>query len=123
MRRTFARRVELSSTAEICEVHVRGRCAFDPRTVRKGDFAKGLARSREALELSPLSVAALEVASMASVGLGDRDLAKAYVDKILAIDSDNPTALTLRQTLESADKVFRSLSEATDAAVAPTQAQ
>lgn len=92
-------------------------------SVREGKFADGLARSREALDISPKSVAALEVASMASVGIGDRLLAKNYVTEILAIDPDNATAVTLRQTLESADKVFRSLSEATGTVVEPAGTQ
>ncbi len=44
--------------------------------------------------------------------MGDHELASTYVEKILSIDKNNPTALALSQTLDLSNGVKKSLSNA-----------
>lgn len=69
--------------------------------VRQGKFQEGLDRTAKVLAEAPQHLGALQVAAMASVGLGQRDAALAFVRRALAVNPDDLTAQALSRTLEA----------------------
>lgn len=69
--------------------------------VRRGQFDAALRRVREVLESRSEHLHALNVAAMASVGLGDRETAMKFLQQALRLQPNDPTASLLRQTLQA----------------------
>ncbi|MFT5175974.1 MAG: hypothetical protein ACI8W7_004168, partial [Gammaproteobacteria bacterium] len=67
--------------------------------VRQGKFADGLQRARGVLALHATHLHALNVAAMASVALNDPGTATQYLQRALAAQPDDATALSIRQSM------------------------
>jgi len=67
--------------------------------VREGKFQNALLQMDKILQQQPTHQKALNVSAMAAIGLDRHDQAKSFVQRSLAVDDRDPTAVDLQQTL------------------------